>query len=64
MNNKQLTDTDIYTMLAEKRRILGDIEYIGYIAHKLVDTGKRLKESMLSFLQVIEKEYECKKEDT
>ena len=55
MNNKQLDDTDLYTILAEKRRILGDIEYIGYIAQKLVNTEKRLKESISDFLRAIEK---------
>jgi len=55
MNNKPLDYTDMYTILAEKRRILGDIEYIGYISRKLGDTEKRLKESMSDFLEVIEK---------
>jgi hypothetical protein len=63
MNNKPLDDTDMYTILAEKKRILGDIEYIGYIAHKLVDTEERLRESMSDFLEVIERKYEHEKED-
>jgi len=63
MNNEQITDTDMYTILAEKRRILGDIEYIGYIAHKLVDTEERLKESMLDFLKVVEKNMNIRNEN-
>jgi len=55
VNNKSLDDTDMYTILAEKLRILGDIEYIGYISRKLTDTEGRLKESISDFLEVIER---------